>query len=130
MVADTDILPGSDPWLRLARRARLLATLTLVWLGIEGTVGVIAGILAGSIALVAFGLDSAIDSRNLVARYRAHCRHAHAVPVARPRQAVDQRKAGISRHLWRGDAKHALRHSRSGGVGRSRREHPFWSVVA
>ena len=61
MVADTDILPGSEPWLRLARRAKLLATLTLVWLGIEGTVGVIAGILAGSIALVAFGLDSAIE---------------------------------------------------------------------
>jgi len=52
---------GSEPWLRLARRAKLLATLTLVWLGVEGTVGVIAGILAGSIALVAFGLDSAIE---------------------------------------------------------------------
>ena len=31
------------------------------WLGIEGTVGVVAGILAGSIALVAFGLDSGIE---------------------------------------------------------------------
>src|SRR5215469_10419222 len=61
MVVDTDILPGSEPWLRLARRAKLLATLTLVWLGIEGTVGVIAGVMAGSIALVAFGLDSAIE---------------------------------------------------------------------
>src|SRR5215831_1626890 len=61
MVADLDSLPGSEPWLRLARRAKLLATITLVWLGIEGTVGVIAGILAGSIALVAFGLDSAIE---------------------------------------------------------------------
>jgi divalent metal cation (Fe/Co/Zn/Cd) transporter len=61
MVGDTNILPGSEPWLRLARRAKLLATLTLVWLGVEGTVGVIAGILAGSIALVAFGLDSAIE---------------------------------------------------------------------
>ena len=61
MVADIDIVPGSAPWLRLARRAKLLAALTLIWLGIEGTVGVIAGILAGSIALVAFGLDSAIE---------------------------------------------------------------------
>jgi hypothetical protein len=63
MVADTDILPGSEPWPRLARRAKLLAALTLVWLGIEGTVGVgvIAGIRAGSIALVAFGLDSSIE---------------------------------------------------------------------
>ena len=61
MVADVDITPGSVSWLRLARRARFLAALTLVWLGIEGTVGVIAGVLAGSIALVAFGLDSAIE---------------------------------------------------------------------
>ena len=60
--ADSVIVsPGSTPWLRLARLAKLLAALTLVWLGIEGTIGVVAGILAGSIALVAFGLDSAIE---------------------------------------------------------------------
>ena len=47
--------------MRLAHLAKLLASLTLVWLGIEGAVGVIAGVLAGSIALIAFGLDSAIE---------------------------------------------------------------------
>jgi divalent metal cation (Fe/Co/Zn/Cd) transporter len=52
---------GSDDWQRLARLAKLLSVLTLVWLGIEGTVGVAAGLAAGSIALVAFGLDSAIE---------------------------------------------------------------------
>ena len=56
-----DVRPGSPPWLRLARMARLLSSLTLVWLGIEGVIGVIAGVLAGSIVLVAFGLDSAIE---------------------------------------------------------------------
>jgi heme A synthase len=61
MVAHVDLAPGSASWLRLARRAKFLATLTLIWLGIEGTVGVVAGILAGSVALVAFGLDSAIE---------------------------------------------------------------------
>jgi divalent metal cation (Fe/Co/Zn/Cd) transporter len=61
MVAHIDSSPGSASWFRLARLAKLLSSLTLVWLGIEGTVGVVAGILAGSIALVAFGLDSAIE---------------------------------------------------------------------
>jgi len=61
MFADISITPGSPSWLRLARLAKLLSSLTLVWLGIEGAIGVVAGIVAGSIALVAFGLDSAIE---------------------------------------------------------------------
>jgi hypothetical protein len=61
MVAEIGITPGSPSWLRLACRAKVLAALTLVWLGIERAVGVVAGVLAGSIALVAFGLDSAIE---------------------------------------------------------------------
>ena len=56
------VVPGSQSWLRLARLAKLLSSLTLVWLGIEGAIGVVAGIIAGSIALVAFGLDSAIEA--------------------------------------------------------------------
>ena len=61
MVAEIRIAPGSGSWLRLARLAKILASLTLFWLGIEGVIGVIARILAGSIALVAFGLDSGIE---------------------------------------------------------------------
>lgn len=61
MVANIDVMPCSSSWLRLARMARLLSSLALVWLGIEGVIGVIAGMLAGSVALVAFGLDSAIE---------------------------------------------------------------------
>jgi divalent metal cation (Fe/Co/Zn/Cd) transporter len=53
--------PRSDEWLRLAGRAKLLSWLSLAWLTIEGTVAIVAGIMAGSIALVAFGLDSAIE---------------------------------------------------------------------
>jgi divalent metal cation (Fe/Co/Zn/Cd) transporter len=51
----------SPEWLRLARLSRLLAWTSLAWLCAEGTIAVGAGIAAGSIALVGFGLDSAIE---------------------------------------------------------------------
>jgi divalent metal cation (Fe/Co/Zn/Cd) transporter len=54
-------LPRSEEWLRTARLTRLLSWLSLVWLGIEGAVAIVAGVMAGSIALIAFGLDSAIE---------------------------------------------------------------------
>lgn len=48
-------------WLRAAHRARLLSWISLAWMGLEGAIAITAGVLAGSIALVAFGLDSAIE---------------------------------------------------------------------
>ena len=51
----------SEEWLRAARRARLLSWISLAWMGAEGVIALTAGILAGSIALIAFGLDSAIE---------------------------------------------------------------------
>jgi divalent metal cation (Fe/Co/Zn/Cd) transporter len=45
----------------LARRVRLLSWLSLAWMTVEGAVALVAGIAAGSIALVGFGLDSAIE---------------------------------------------------------------------
>jgi divalent metal cation (Fe/Co/Zn/Cd) transporter len=52
---------GTDRRLRLARRARLLSWLSLAWMTVEGAVAVLAGLAAGSIALIGFGLDSAIE---------------------------------------------------------------------
>ena len=51
----------SEQWLRAARRARLLSWLSLAWMGAEGGIAVAAGIMAGSIALIGFGIDSAIE---------------------------------------------------------------------
>lgn len=45
----------------LMRRARLLSWLGLVWIGAEGAVALAAGIAAGSVALVGFGVDSVIE---------------------------------------------------------------------
>jgi divalent metal cation (Fe/Co/Zn/Cd) transporter len=52
---------GSAEWLAAARRARLLSWLSLVWMSLEGGIAITAGILAGSIALIGFGIDSAIE---------------------------------------------------------------------
>lgn len=46
---------------RLARRVKLLSWLSLGWMTVEGAVAILAGLAAGSIALIGFGLDSAIE---------------------------------------------------------------------
>lgn len=46
---------------RLVRRAQFLAWASLAWMTAEGAIAVVAGILAGSIALIGFGIDSAIE---------------------------------------------------------------------
>jgi divalent metal cation (Fe/Co/Zn/Cd) transporter len=51
----------SREWHDAARRARWLSWLSLAWMGAEGAIALTAGILAGSIALISFGLDSAIE---------------------------------------------------------------------
>ena len=48
--------------LALARRARMLSWVGLVWIGAEGAVAIAAGLAAGSVALIGFGIDSAIEA--------------------------------------------------------------------
>ena len=50
-----------DRYEALAGRAKLLSWLSLGWMTVEGAVAIAAGLAAGSIALVGFGLDSAIE---------------------------------------------------------------------
>jgi divalent metal cation (Fe/Co/Zn/Cd) transporter len=68
-------------WLRAARRARALSWLSLVWMGAEGAIAITAGILAGSIALIGFGIDSAIEgfaSLVIVWRFTGHRLLSHS----------------------------------------------------
>lgn len=51
-----------EAWLRLARLARILSWLTLAWMGLEGGIAIGAAIVAGSVALLGFGLDSGIEA--------------------------------------------------------------------
>jgi divalent metal cation (Fe/Co/Zn/Cd) transporter len=60
---------------RLAGRVRLLSWLSLAWMAVEGGVAIAAGLVAGSIALIGFGLDSAIEgfaSVIIVWRFTGH----------------------------------------------------------
>ena len=50
-----------ERYVQLARRVKLLSWLSLGWMTIEGVVAIAAGIIASSIALIGFGLDSAIE---------------------------------------------------------------------
>ena len=54
-------VPGSRAYLRDARKARLLSWASLAYMAVEGIVAVVAGIAAGSIALIGFGIDSVIE---------------------------------------------------------------------
>ena len=51
----------------LQQRARLLAWATIVYNTAEGVIAVLAGLAAGSVALVSFGLDSAVEVLSAVA---------------------------------------------------------------
>lgn len=54
--------PPDLAWQQLAGRARMLSWISLGWLGIEGGVAILAAVLAGSVALLGFGIDSAIEA--------------------------------------------------------------------
>ena len=55
------ILPPRSDRLLLIREAFWLEWLTIGWVTIEAVVGIVAGVTAGSLVLIAFGLDSVIE---------------------------------------------------------------------
>ena len=57
----TALPPGSPAWQRQAKLARLLSWLSLIYMAAEGAIAVTAAIIAGSVALLGFGLDSVIE---------------------------------------------------------------------
>ncbi len=71
---------ASEEWLRAARRARLLSWISLAWMGTEGLVGIASGVVAGSIALTGFGINSFVEgfaSVVIVWRFTGSRMHSH-----------------------------------------------------
>ena len=53
--------PSQTERQRLAARVRRLSWVSLGYMALEGGIAIVAGILAGSVALIGFGIDSAIE---------------------------------------------------------------------
>jgi divalent metal cation (Fe/Co/Zn/Cd) transporter len=74
-LAPTSPHPVDAERLELARRVRLLSWASLAYMSLEGGIAILAGVLAGSVALIGFGLDSAIEgfaSAIIVWRFTGH----------------------------------------------------------
>ena len=77
------VLPDAER-ARLGRRARLLAGTSLTYNVAEAGIAIAAGLAAGSVALIGFGLDSVIDvSSAAIILWQ----FAHRLPESRERQA-------------------------------------------
>ena len=78
------------PRAALARRGKRLAWLTIGWNSLEAVIALVAGAIAGSVALTGFGVDSLIE---LTAGGAAMWRlHQDAEPVARERAELLTRR--------------------------------------
>ena len=70
---------------RLGRRAQLLAGASVAYNGVEAVIAIAAGLAAGSVALVGFGLDSTVEvSSGLIILWQFR----HRMPESRERQAL------------------------------------------
>jgi divalent metal cation (Fe/Co/Zn/Cd) transporter len=62
MSSPQPLLVAMPPRARLVRQTRLLAWVGLGWHLVEAAVAIVAGVVAGSVALVGFGADSVIEA--------------------------------------------------------------------
>lgn len=70
---------------RLGRRAQLLAATSVAYNGVEAVIAIAAGVVAGSVALVGFGLDSVVEvSSGLIILWQFR----HRMPESREQQAL------------------------------------------
>jgi divalent metal cation (Fe/Co/Zn/Cd) transporter len=74
----------------LVRRGVWLEWFTIAWNSVEGIAGIVAGIAAGSIALVGFGIDSYVEvfAGSVIVWRLAQDRHGHELSRAAERRAV------------------------------------------
>jgi divalent metal cation (Fe/Co/Zn/Cd) transporter len=82
---DIGMHPDTERRRLLGRRARLLAGASVSYNLVEAVIAISAGVVAGSVALVAFGLDSVVEvSSGLVILWQFR----HPMPESRERRAL------------------------------------------
>ena len=80
-----DIVVDPDAWIRLGRRAQLLAAASVTYNLAEAVVAIAAGLAARSVALIGFGLDSTVEiSSGLIILWQFR----HRMPESREQQAL------------------------------------------
>lgn len=85
MTSSTRTAPSAAERAALGRRAQLLAGASAVYNVLEVVVAITAGLVAGSVALMGFGLDSVVEvSSGLV----IPCQFRHRMPETREQQAL------------------------------------------
>ncbi len=112
MAADTHLAPSQRA--DLIRGVRLISWLTLAWLAIDGAIGLAAGLMANSVALIGWGLDCAIEAAAalvIIWRFtRTRIDSGHAEQLARRVMAISFMllapyiAAGALSHLLTGTA--------------------------
>lgn len=81
----TDMPAMSRDTLKFGRRAKMLAGFSVTYNVVEGVIAILAGVAAGSIALVGFGLDSFVEvSSGLIILWQ----FSHKIPEQREQQAL------------------------------------------
>lgn len=86
-----------DPRTQAVNRGRRLEYLTVLWNSLEALVSIVAGVLAGSIALVGFGLDSVIEtSSGAIMLWRLHHSNERDAASRERAERVALRLVGIS----------------------------------
>ena len=86
-MSTTDAHPTLTPAerARLGRRAQLLAGTSVAYNVVEAVIAIAAGVAAGSVALIGFGLDSVVEvSSGLIVLWQFR----HRLPETRERQAL------------------------------------------
>ena len=66
---------------RLASRGKRLAWITMIWNSLEAVIALVAGAVAGSVALTGFGVDSLIEQPALMSYFEKTTEERLAVGI-------------------------------------------------